>query len=96
VTFHGFSPAGKNAVSGDPYVESALDKGRVERDVEQRRAIVEDLQKHPAQEMCAISPHGQASCYVVTRLAPATFVLQGPWTRRYTLWVNDTKPAFRT
>ena len=85
-------------MSGDPYVESALDKGRVERDVEKRRAIVEDLQKYLAQKMYAINPPGQASGFVVAWPALANFnVFQGPGTRQnYKLWVDDTKPPSRT
>ena len=48
MTFHGFSASGKNDKSGDPAVDSILEKARVERDVEARRKLLFDVQRASA------------------------------------------------
>src|SRR5262249_7970732 len=46
VSFFGFDAGGKGDQSGDPQVETMVQKARVERDVEKRRSLVYDLQRY--------------------------------------------------
>jgi peptide/nickel transport system substrate-binding protein len=94
--FHGFSTSGKNDLSGDPQVDAMIDKARVERDTERRRALVFDLQRYLAKPVYALQPPGQASGFVVAWPCVGNFrVFQGGRLNQG-LWVDETKPPFRT
>src|SRR5436190_21978590 len=57
----GFSTSGKNDQAGDAQVNSLIEKGRVERDTEKRRAIVFELQRYLAKAMYSLSSPGTAT-----------------------------------
>jgi len=90
-TFHGFSVSGKNDQSGDPQVDSMIEKARLERDTERRRALVFDIQRYLAKPMFALYPPGSATGFLVSWPALGNFrVFQGGRPNNG-LWVDDTK-----
>ena len=54
--FHGFSTSGKNDQSGDPQVDAMIEKARLERDTEKRKALVFDLQRYLAKAHVRAQP----------------------------------------
>ena len=54
-------PFGKGDYAGDPYVEQQLSKGRSEVDLEKRRSIVLDLQRHLAKQQYVVRYPGGAT-----------------------------------
>jgi ABC-type transport system substrate-binding protein len=98
VTFHGFSASGKNDQSGDPQVDSILEKGRVERDLDKRRQLGFELQRYLAGKMYAIQSPGVGSPFDMAWPALANFsVFRGPGNRQnYKIWIDETKAPFKT
>jgi ABC-type transport system substrate-binding protein len=100
VTFYGYSSNGLNDKSGDPQVESMIEKARLENDTEKRRALVFDLQRYLAKAQYAVPPPGQATSFEVAWPAVGNFgAFQGVgnfYIARpdYRLWVDETKPPF--
>jgi peptide/nickel transport system substrate-binding protein len=96
--FHGFSVGGKNDQSGDPQVDTMIEKARVERDADRRRALVFDIQRYLAKAMYSLQPPGPATTFTVAWPCLANFrVYQGGnnW-QNYRLWIDDSKPPFRS
>jgi peptide/nickel transport system substrate-binding protein len=83
VGFHGFDVAGKGDGSGDPYIESQLNKAKVDFDAEKRRAVVHDLQRYLAEaQYCIRWPGGSTS-----------FDLVWPAVRNYRVFLPGTNSA---
>jgi len=95
-TFHGFSVNGRNDQSGDPQIDGLIEKARVERDTEKRRALVFDIQRSLAKSVFALYPPGSATGFSVAWPSLANFrVYQGGRLNNH-LWVDDTKPPLKT
>ena len=96
VTFHGFSASGKNDKSGDPQVDSIIEKGRIERDLDKRRQLGFELQRYLAGKMYAIQSPGVGSPFDMAWPALANFsVFRGPGNRQnYKIWIDQTKAPF--
>jgi peptide/nickel transport system substrate-binding protein len=90
-SYHGFSINGKNDKSGDPQVDALIEKGRIERDNDKRRAIAHDLQKYLAKPMYAISAPGMAAAFTVAWPVIGNFRLNRYARSNYQLWLDDTK-----
>jgi peptide/nickel transport system substrate-binding protein len=60
-TFVGLDAAGKGDYSGDPFVDSQLLKARAEPDIEKRRTIIQDVQRHLGKQQYVIRYPGGAS-----------------------------------
>ncbi len=66
--FYGFSASGKNDQAGDPALDSLIDKGKLETDINKRAAIALDIQRLMAQKQYLVMwpggagslPHGLA------------------------------------
>ena len=97
VTFHGFSTTGKNDKAGDPQVDSLIAKGRIERDLEKRREIGNELQRYLAGKVYAIQSPGVGSNFDMAWPALANFsVFRGPTNRQnYKIWIDQTKAPFK-
>ncbi|HEX5368895.1 MAG TPA: ABC transporter substrate-binding protein [Dehalococcoidia bacterium] len=93
-TFHGFSSDGTNDQSGDPQVDSMIEKARVEFDTEKRRALVKDIQRYLAKPQYAVSLPGYASQFVMAWPCLANFRVNQMARPNYFLWVDTTKAPF--
>jgi peptide/nickel transport system substrate-binding protein len=96
--FKGFSTSGKNDQSGDPQVNSMIERARTERDTEKRRALVYDIQRYLAGKMYGMTLPGGSTGFTLAWPALANFqVWNGPqvW-RHYQLWIDETKAPFKT
>jgi peptide/nickel transport system substrate-binding protein len=90
-SFRGFSTSGQNDLAGDPQVDGLIEKARLERDTEKRRALVFDLQRYLAKPMYTLPAPGQATGFDVAWPCIGNFnVWQGR--RIYSrLWIDETK-----
>jgi peptide/nickel transport system substrate-binding protein len=94
--FKGFSTSGKNDQSGDPQVNSMIERARLERDTEKRRTLVYDIQRYLAGKMYGMTLPGGSTGFTLAWPALANFqVWNGPqvW-RHYQLWIDETKAPF--
>jgi peptide/nickel transport system substrate-binding protein len=92
VTFYGFDAAGKGDQSGDPQVDAMIEKARVERDTEKRRALVFDIQRAIAKGSWGLLPPGVATGFIMAWPALGNFRVYQGARLNYRLWVDDTKP----
>jgi ABC-type transport system substrate-binding protein len=96
VTFKGFSTGGRNDKSGDPAVDEMIEKARLEPDVERRRALAYDLQKHLGKTLYGLINPGSANQFAITWPAMQNFYVwhgPAPWTH-YSVWLDQSKPPF--
>ena len=95
-SFHGFSSNGKGDKSGDPQVDSLIEKARVEQDVEKRKSLIFEVQRYLAKAIYAVNSPGVAAGFTMAWPALANFrVFQGS-RLNYGLWVDQTKAPFRS
>jgi len=97
-TFKGFSTSGKNDKSGDPAVDSMIEKARLERDPEKRKSLVQDLQRDLAKKLYGLINPGTANKFAVAWPSLRNYqvyrqVGQSAWTH-YSVWIDETKPPF--
>jgi peptide/nickel transport system substrate-binding protein len=93
--YRGFSVTGRNDQTGDPQVDSLIEKARIERDVNRAKALVNDVQRHLAKTTYMLQTPGSATAFQMAWPCIGNFrVWQGgrPHER---LWIDDTKPPFR-
>ena len=93
--FHGFGTSGKNDQSGDPQVNSMIEKARVEQDTERRRALVFDIQRYLGKAMYSVSAPGAATGFVLGWPCLANFRVWRMARNNYRWWIDDTKPPFK-
>ena len=95
-TFKGFSTSGKNDKSGDPAIDSMIEKARLEPDVENRRKLVFDIQKSLGKSLYGLINPGSGTTFAVTWPALQNYyVWHGPaawW--HYGVWLDETKAPF--
>jgi ABC-type transport system substrate-binding protein len=99
-TFVGLDAAGKGDYSGDPYVDSQLLKARGEPDIEKRRAIVHDLQRHLGKQQYVIRYPGGASGLAISWPAVKNYLaFQSANSSfhgvEYYYWLDDTKAPLK-
>jgi peptide/nickel transport system substrate-binding protein len=99
-TFVGLDADGKGTYSGDAYVDAQLLKGRSEVDINKRRDIVKDLQRHLAKQQYVVRYPGGASGVSLAWPAVRNFLAYlGPIASfrgaDYYQWLDDTKPPAR-
>ena len=89
--FRGFSVTGKNDLSGDPQLDSLIEKARVERDAEKRRVLAFDIQRYLAKAMYALPSPGAATGFSLAWPCLGNFMVRRG-TRPYNqLWIDETK-----
>jgi peptide/nickel transport system substrate-binding protein len=95
-TFKGFSTSGKNDKSGDPAIDSMIEKARLEPDVETRRKLVFDIQKSLGKSLYGLINPGSGTTFAVKWPALQNYyVWHGPaawW--HYGVWLDQTKAPF--
>jgi peptide/nickel transport system substrate-binding protein len=94
-SFHGFSTSGRNDQSGDPQLDPLIEKTRVERDTEKRRALIFDIQRHLAKAMYVIQPPGPTTGFTMAWPCLGNFLVYEGARQNYRLWVDETKPPFK-
>lgn len=99
-TFVGLDAEGKGTYAGDPYVDAQLLKGRSEVDINKRREIVKDLQRHLAKQQYVVRYPGGASGVSLAWPAVRNFLAyRGPLASfrgaDYYQWLDDSKPPFK-
>lgn len=97
-TFKGFSLSGKNDKSGDPTVDSLVEKARLEKDAAKRKALVQDLQRHLAKTVYGLINPGTANKFAVAWPSVRNYQVYrslgaSPWTH-YSVWLDQTKAPF--
>jgi peptide/nickel transport system substrate-binding protein len=95
-TFNGFSTTGKNDQAGDPQLDALIEKARQEYDIEARRKVVHDIQRHLAKAMWGLNMPGGASGFTMAWPALQNFRVWrgGQGYGRYRLWLDTTKAPF--
>jgi ABC-type transport system substrate-binding protein len=97
-TFKGFSASGNNDKSGDPAVDSIIEKLRLEKDAGRRKSMMADLQKDLAKKMYGLINPGAATKFAMAWPAVRNYqtyrhIGQSPWTH-YSVWLDQTKAPF--
>jgi ABC-type transport system substrate-binding protein len=97
-TFKGFSLSGKNDKTGDPTVDSLVEKARLEKDATKRKALVQDLQRHLAKTIYGLINPGTANKFSVAWPSVRNYQVYrhlgaSPWTH-YSVWLDQTKAPF--
>jgi ABC-type transport system substrate-binding protein len=97
VNFFGFDANGKSDNSGDPQVDTMIEKARMELDTEKRRAMVFDLQRYLIGKMYAVHVIGGATGFGVAWPALSNYGVfksvrkREPW--RW--WIDETQPPLK-
>jgi ABC-type transport system substrate-binding protein len=97
VTFHGYSLDGGSGKTGDPGINTILEKARIEMDTEARKSLVHEAQQYLGKAMWSLMEPGQAD----------TFMLSWPGVKnqrvfdsacanweKYQMWLDTTKKPF--
>lgn len=90
-SYLGMSLTGKNDQSGDPEVDALIEKGRLERDRETRREIVNDLQRYLSKAMYAVYSPGMGSIFVVAWPAVRNYRVWWDDRMNERIWIDETK-----
>jgi ABC-type transport system substrate-binding protein len=97
-TFKGFSAGGKNDKSGDPAVDSMIEKARLERDTKRRQTLVHDIQRSLAKSLYGLINPGTATTFALAWPALRNYQLYrhvgGTGWTHYGVWLDETKPPF--
>jgi peptide/nickel transport system substrate-binding protein len=102
-SFKGFSTSGKNDKSGDPQLNSMIEKARLEHDTEKRRALTFDVQRYLAKAMYGLYFPGGATAFTMAWPALSNFrvhriasrdITSTPW-GTYRLWIDNEKAPFK-
>jgi ABC-type transport system substrate-binding protein len=91
VTFFGYDASGKGDQSGDPQVDSLIEKARVEQDTDKRKALVADIQRYLAKANYGMLPPGVATSFLMAWPALGNYRVYQGGRLSYRLWVDDTK-----
>jgi ABC-type transport system substrate-binding protein len=97
VTFHGYSVGGGGGKTGDPALISILDKARLEKDVNARKKLTLDAQRHLGKAQWNMLESGGASGFWLAWPAVQNFVVWqsscAQW-EKYQIWLDQTKAPF--
>ena len=63
--FIGFDPDGSGAHKGDPVIDDAIRKGKIERDPQKRIQLLKDMDKHASENMYLIRPISGATGFTL-------------------------------
>jgi peptide/nickel transport system substrate-binding protein len=94
--YKGFSLGSNNDMSGDPQVDALIEKGRVERDIEKRRALVFDIQRHLGKTWYTILLPGVARGFTMAWPCLGNFGVYRDARPNHFVWVDDSKPPLRS
>jgi peptide/nickel transport system substrate-binding protein len=89
--YKGFSVNGQNDQSGDPQLDALIVKGRVEQDENQRKTIVNEIQKYLGKAMYSIPGPGRAASLTAAWPVLANWRVWQQARPNYRLWIDDTK-----
>jgi ABC-type transport system substrate-binding protein len=101
-TFKGFSSSGSNDKSGDPQLNSILEKARLEPDSSRRRDLVFEAQRYLAKAMWGVPFPGGATSFMMAWPGLANFGVhkvinrtfqQNAW-GYHKVWLDESKPPF--
>jgi peptide/nickel transport system substrate-binding protein len=97
-TFKGFSTSGKNDKSGDPAIDSLVEKARLEKDNNRRKALVQDIQRSLGKSLYGLINPGTATKFSVAWPSLRNYQVYrylgaSPWTH-YSVWLDQTKAPF--
>jgi peptide/nickel transport system substrate-binding protein len=94
--FLGFDANGRGDQSGDPYVDGQIEKAKAENDVNRRKEIAHDLQRHLAKMQYGVSRPGLGDTLSMTWPALRNYnAFQGAQWTHYTRWLDDTQPPLK-
>jgi len=91
-TFFGFSTTGKNDLAGDPELDTMIDKARIERSTERRRALAFDIQRLVAKRAYGFLTPGVATGFLMAWPALQNFRVYQGARANYRVWIDTTKP----
>ena len=98
--FLGFSVNGKSDGSGDPYVDTQLDKAMLEIDREKRNAIGNDVQRYLAKTQYELKWPGTATGFqlawpVLKNFEVVKTLAGNPRPDQFYWWLDDTQPPLK-
>jgi peptide/nickel transport system substrate-binding protein len=93
--YRGFSVTGRNDQTGDPQVDSLIEKARIERDVNRAKALVNDVQRYLAKATYMLQTPGSATAFQMAWPCIGNFRVWQNGRPHERLWIDDTKPPFR-
>ena len=94
-SYVGMSLSGKNDQSGDPQLDALFEKGRLERDSEKRRAVVDEIQRYMAKALYSVRTPGMATGFLVAWPSVGNYTLWGDGRQNYQLWIDDSKAPLK-
>jgi ABC-type transport system substrate-binding protein len=94
--YKGFSLTGKNDMSGDPQVDALIERGRLERDTEKRKALVFDIQRHLGKTWYTILLPGVARGFTMAWPCLGNFGVYRDARPNHYLWVDDSKAPLKS
>ncbi|HLF77979.1 MAG TPA: ABC transporter substrate-binding protein [Dehalococcoidia bacterium] len=97
INFLGFDAQGKGDDSGDPSVDSQIEKARGEFDTTKRMAIVHDLQRYLAKAQYCVPQPGTAGGYTLAWPAYSNYqVVQGDKRGiNYNVWIDESQAPLK-
>jgi len=97
VTFHGYSEGGGTGKTGDPTVIGMLEKAKYETDIEARKELAHDIQRHLAGKMWNLLEPGGSSGFFLSWPAVKNqgvyFSAAANW-EKYQMWLDQSLPPF--
>lgn len=93
--YRGFSVTGRNDQSGDPVVDSLIEKARIERDTNKAKALVNDAQKHLAKTVYMLQTPGSATAFTMAWPCIGNFRVWEGGRPHERLWIDDTKAPLK-
>jgi peptide/nickel transport system substrate-binding protein len=101
-TFKGFSASGQNDKSGDPQLNSLIEKARIEPDTQRRMSMTFDIQRYLAKAMWGVPFPGGATAYTMAWPGLSNFGVYRILNRGtqmhpfgyHKVWLDQTKPPF--
>jgi ABC-type transport system substrate-binding protein len=95
--FYGFSASGRNDLSGDPVIESLIQRAKGELDAEKRYAIAHDVQREMAKKQWMVMWPGGASGFLMSWPAVQNFQVYraGNLAPASRWWLDPTKAPLK-
>ena len=93
--FRGFSASGRNDQSGDPQVNTLIEKARIEQDAEKGKSLIFELQRYLAKAMYGLKPPGYASELTAAWPALRNFRVFLNARNNYRFWIDASLPPLK-
>ena len=92
-----FNAAVEGVGKGDPYIDSQIEKAKLEFDLENRKAIVKETQRYLGSKQYSVTHQGNAALFTMAWPIVQNFrVFQGGSLQAPTYWwLDGTKPPLR-